>query len=142
MSADAVLPGGPAPALDGATAFCDASALGDAASVLDGTVPLLGGTAPVLGGTGPVLGGTGWSTVAMARGPALRPMQCSVIELLFNLWLAYGKLVTSFRCCSAAVCYSYFLLSSKAWHYLLSAMHAYVDMLMRFLSRMTQALSV
>ena len=107
MSADAVLPGGPAPALGGAIAFCDASALGDAASVLDGTVPVLGGTtpvlggtAPVLGGTGPVLGGTGWSTVAMARGPALRPMQCSVIELLFNLWLAYGKLVTSYRCCS------------------------------------------
>ena len=103
---------------------------------------MLGDTVPVLGGTVPVLGGIGWSTVAMARGPALRPMQCSVIELLFNLWLAYGKLVTSYRCCSAAVCYSYLLLSSKAWHYLLSAMHAYVDMLMRFLSRMTQALSV
>ena len=85
-----MLPEGPAPALGGATAFSDASALGDAAPVLGGTVPVLGGTAPVLGGTGPVLGGTGWSTVAMARGPALRPMQCSVIELLFNLWLACG----------------------------------------------------
>ena len=74
MSADAVLPGGPAPALGGATAFSDASALGGAA-------PVLGGTVPVLGGTVPVLGGTGWSTVAMARGPALRPMQCLVIEL-------------------------------------------------------------
>ena len=120
-SAVAVLSEGPAPALGGASAFCDA---------------------PALGGAAPVLGGTVWSAVAMAHGPALRPMQCSVIELLFNLWLAYGKLVTSYRCCSAAVCYSYFLLSSKAWHYLLSAMHAYVDMLMRFLSRMTQALSV
>ena len=90
MSADAVLPGGPAPALGGATALCGVPALGDAAPVLDGTAPVLGGTTPVLGGTVPVLGGTRWSTVAMARGPALLPMQCSVIELLFNLWLACG----------------------------------------------------
>ena len=120
MSADAVLPGGPAPALDGATAFCDASALADAASVLDGTVPVLGGTTPVLGGTSPVLGGTSWSTVAMARGPALRPMQCLLIELPFNLWLACGQLGHEVTAAAyAAVCYSSLLLT-KACHYLVS----------------------
>ena len=129
MSADAVLPGGPAPALGGAIAFCDASALGDAASVLDGTVPVLGGTAPVLGGTG-------WSTVAMARGPALRPMQCLRIELLSNLWLAYGQWSTGHKLPLLLLCclLQLLLLFAKAWHYLASAMHAYLaDMLIRFL---------
>ena len=96
---------------------------------------MLGGTVPVLGGTVPVLGGTGWSTVAMARGPALRPMQCLRIELLSNLWLAYGQWSTGHKLPLLLLCCLLQLLSllAKAWHYLASAMHAYLaDMLIRF----------